>query len=192
MKNLSPLEKARLARQKNKAAGKTTARKPSYPTWVAPSDFKSHVLEVLVKTDKDGLLAPAIKCVRYRGQFDPHCDPRKKWVVNDYDPTTCLGVLSRLSMVTFVTNQAKRLPANTMFRIVLRIGMSKTKGNILTCTFKEVARIAKLKSGKKKAVAYDKKDPIYRKFRRANRILPAAFATCLMPPKKTRSRTAEE
>ena len=188
-KQLSPLEKARLAKAKNK--GKP-ARKATYPTWKAPVDFKSHVLEILVKTDKDGLLAPVIRLTRYRGQFDPNADPRKKWVVNEYDMPTCMGVLSRLSMVTFVNSMAKRLPANTKFRIVIRVGMSKARGNVLTCSFKQIDQIDRKPNGKAKITPLDKKDPIYRKFRKAGRLLPAAFVNVLMPPKRTRQKKAEE
>lgn len=187
-KQLTPLEKARLAKKN----GSTNRARPTYPTWKAPVDFKSHILEVVVKTDKDGLLGPAIRLTRYKGQFDPNCDPRKKWIVNEYDTTTCMGVLSRLSMVTFVTNQAKRLPPLTKFRIVMRVSMSKAKGDIITITFKEVAQFKESKTGRVKAIVLDKKDPIYRKFRKSARLLPSAFAKVLMPPKKGRSTKAEE
>lgn len=175
---------------KAKPAPKREVKMPSYPVWTAPADFKPHLLEIVVKTDKDGLLGPGINITRYRGQITD--DPRKKWNVAEYDLQAVLGVLSRLSMTTYVTNVAKRLPANTRFRIVVRVSMSRAKQNMLTCSFKEIDRVVKLKSGKVKVVPYDKKDPIYRKFRKSARILPSAFANCLMPPKKTRQRKQAE
>lgn len=186
-KAVDAMAKARASRAKGT---KRVVKMPSYPTWTAPVDFKPHLLEIVVRTDKDGLLGPGIKVTRYRGQITD--DPRKKWDVAEYDMQTVLGILSRLSMTTYVTNQAKRLPASTRFRIVIRVSMSKAKGNMLTCSFKEVDRVVKLKSGKVKVVPYDKKDPIYRKFRKSARILPSAFANCLMPPKKTRQRKQAE
>lgn len=185
---VAAMAKARAS--KAKAGVKREVKMPSYPVWTAPTDFKPHLLEIHVKTDKDGLLGPAIKVIRYRGQVTD--DPRKKWDVAEYDMQTVIGILSRLSMTTFITNQAKRLPANTRFRILMRVSMSKAKQNMLTCSFKEVSRVAKLKSGKLKVVPYEKRDPIYRRFRRASRILPSAFANCLMPPKKTRQKKVAE
>ena len=185
-KAVAAMAKARASKSKTNKEVKM----PSYPVWTAPADFKPHLLEIVVKTDKDGLLGPAIRVTRYRGQITD--DPRKKWDVAEYDTQTVMGILSRLSMTTFVTNQAKRLPANTRFRIIVRASMSRAKQNMLTCSFKEVSRVAKLKSGKVKVIPYDKKDPVYRKFRKAARILPSAFANCLMPPKKTRERKQAE
>lgn len=185
-KAVAAMAKARASKSKTNKEVKM----PSYPVWTAPADFKPHLLEIVVKTDKDGLLGPAIRVTRYRGQITD--DPRKKWDVAEYDTQTVMGILSRLSMTTFVTNQAKRLPANTRFCIIVRASMSRAKQNMLTCSFKEVSRVAKLKSGKVKVIPYDKKDPVYRKFRKAARILPSAFANCLMPPKKTRERKQAE
>ena len=184
--NVDAMAKARAS----KAGAKREVKMPSYPVWTAPADFKPHLLEIHVRTDKDGLLGPAIKVTRYRGQLTD--DPRKKWDVAEYDMQTVIGILARLSMTTYVTNQTKRLPASTRFRILMRVSMSRAKQNMLTCSFKEVSRVAKLKSGKLKIVPYDKKDPIYRKFRKASRILPSAFANCLMPPKKTRQKAVAE
>src|SRR5271168_5226300 len=66
-KDMTPLEKARAARAagggvKKKATAKP-ARKP-LPTFDAPADFKSHFLEVSLRTEKDGLLASQIKATR--------------------------------------------------------------------------------------------------------------------------------
>src|SRR5271156_4380783 len=71
-KDMTPLEKARAARAagggvKKKATAKP-ARKP-LPTFDAPADFKSHFLEVSLRTEKDGLLASQIKATRYQGRF---------------------------------------------------------------------------------------------------------------------------
>ena len=53
--------------------------------------------------------------------------------------------------------------------------------------------LAKMKSGRIKETEIDKKDPVYRRFRKAGRLLPSAFSKVLMPPKiERRSKKAEE
>ena len=184
-KELTPLEKARLARASGKTSGKAKKKK-AIPTWKAPEDFKPHFLEVVVKTDKDGLLANAIKATRYQGRYDPQADDKKKFDLMSYDMPTTLGILSRLSMTTYHSNVAKRLPPKTTFKILLRI-TKKAKDGTLGVAFKEISFGQKSeKTGRVKAVALDKKDPQYRMFRKSNRIMPSAFQTVLMPPKKVR------
>ena len=188
-KTLSPaLQKALEARRNGTA--KPRVRKP-IPTWQSPSDFKPHFLEILVRTEKDGLLSPDCKVIRYQGRYDPEADERKKFLVNSYDMRTVQGILSRLSMVTFINNANKRLPANKTFRVILRVG--KRKDNTITVSYRGLIRLAKLKSGRIKEVPLEKKDPVYRRFRKAGRLLPAAFSKVLQPPKVSRrSRKAEE
>lgn len=188
-KELSPaLQKALAARR----SGTATPRvKKPVPTWEAPADFKPHFLEVLVRVDKDGLLCPDCKVIRYKGRYDPEADERKKFLVNTYDPRTVQGILSRLSMVTFINSVAKRFPAGKTFRLILRVG--KKKDGALTVGYKGISMVTKLKSGRVKEDALEKKDPIYRRFRKAGRLLPAAFSKVLMPPKVERkSKKAEE
>lgn len=142
-------------------------------------------MTVLLKTEKDGLLSNGIKATRYQGRYDPEADEKKKFDVGTYDPKTVAGVLSRFSMTTFVTNAAKRLPANTLYQILLRVNRKSADGSI-SIIFKGMDVMEKNKKGRIVANALDKKDPVYRKFRKATRILPAAFKTVLMPPKRVR------
>ena len=188
-KPMSPIEKALAARRNGTA--KPRAPRAPIPTWSAPADFKPHFLEVLVRTDKDGLLSPDCKVIRYKGRYDPEVDERKKFVVNTYDPRTVQGILSRLSMVTFINSAAKRFPANKTFRLIFRVG--KKKDGALSVLYKGITMIIKLKSGRTKEEDLEKKDPVYRRFRKAGRLLPAAFSKVLMPPKvERRSKKAEE
>lgn len=81
-----------------------------------------------------------------------------------------------------------RLPANTAFYILLRIGR-RTADNVLTVGLKHIQQTVKLeKNGVKKVVKrdLDKKDPAYRLIMGAKRFLPAAFKDVLLPPKRTR------
>jgi hypothetical protein len=193
--------------KKKGVARKTGAARKPLPTWQAPADFKPHFLEISVRTEKDGLLGSAIKGTRYVGRYDPEAEDKKKFDVGAYDQDTLLGVLSRLSAVTFkATNDKKfpvevkgrtevkgamRLPANTSFRIVLRVNKKAADGSI-SIVFKSVEQSVKnAKTGRPKAVLLDKRDPVYRAFRKVNRILPAAFKAVLMPPKRTRGRNVE-
>jgi len=190
-KDMSPLEKARLARA-NGTSKKSKSKKKVLPTFKAPEDFKPHFLEVLIKTEKDGLLSSLIKATRYQGRYDPNVDDKKKADLGSYDPRTLAAILSRLSMTSYVTNPVKRLPPNTTFKVLLRI-TKKSKDGTIGAAFKEIW-IAKKneKSGKIKAVSLDKKDPMYRLIRKASRILPAAFKDVLMPPKKVRGQKVKK
>jgi hypothetical protein len=184
-KDLTPLEKARLARASGKGKAKSK-KKNALPIFKAPEDFKPHFLEVLIKTDKDGLLSNAIKATRYQGRYDPQADDKKKADLGSYDPATLLGILSRLSMTTFVTNVTKRLPANKTYKILMRVN-KKSADDSISVAIKTISVAEKSKkTGRVKAVEMDKKDPEYRKIRKASRILPAAFKNVLMPPKRVR------
>ena len=197
--DLTPLEKARIAKAKNAAAAKKTGAKPGVkakagakpvrkpiPTWKAPADFKPFFLSVLVKTEKDGLLASAIRATRYVGRYDPQAPDKKKFDLASYDQSTLQGLLSRLSMTTYATNALRRLPANTTFKILLRVNR-KSKDGMLSIIFKEISvAVTSKKTGRVIAQVLDKKDPQYRIFRKSARILPAAFKNVLMPPKRVR------
>lgn len=187
-KDLTPLEKARIAKANGTGGkGKSKAKaKKLLPLFKAPEDFKPHFLEVLVKTEKDGLLSNLIKATRYVGRYDPQAPDKKKIDLGSYDPTTLIGLISRLSMTTYTSNVAKRLPANTTYKILLRVNR-KSKDGSLSIAFKMISvGVKSAKTGRIKAVELDKKDPQYRLFRKCSRILPAAFKTVLMPPKKVR------
>lgn len=188
---LTGLEKLKAKRAAEKAEAKKTGKKPAkkkktaLPTFKAPEDFKPHFVTVMMKTEKDGLLSNAIRMTRYQGRYDPEADDKKKFDVGTYDQKTVQGVLSRFSMTTFATNAAKRLPAGTVFQALLRVNRKSADGSI-SIIFKGLAQMEKNKKGRIVANDLDKKDPIYRKFRKATRILPAAFKEVLMPPKRTR------
>lgn len=185
-KELTPLEKARLAKKGGKSKDGKKKKKNALPIFKAPEEFKPHFVTVLMKTEKDGLLSSSIRMTRYQGRYDPEADEKKKFDVMTYDPKTVLGVLSRFSMTTFATNAAKRLPANTVFQALLRVNKKSADGSI-SVGFKGLTQLVKSeKTGRTKMVEIDKKDPTYRKFRKASRILPAAFKEVLMPPKRTR------
>jgi hypothetical protein len=86
----------------------------------------------------------------------------------------------------------KRLPANTVYKLVLRINRKSADGS-LSILFKGISVAQKSeKTGRTIAKELDKKDPQYRMFRKSARILPAAFKDCYMPPKRVRGVKVKE
>lgn len=188
---LSSLEKLKLKRKAEKEAAAKSGKKPAkkknaLPLFKAPEDFKPHFVTVLMKTEKDGLLSKKVRMTRYKGRYDPEADDKKKFDVGTYDPATVQGVLARFAMTTFATGVPKRLPANTVFQALLRVNKKSADGS-LSVLFKglEIA-VKSEKTGRTKLKALDKKDPMYRKFRKAVRIMPPAFIDVLEPPKRER------
>lgn len=213
---MSPGERLAAAR-KAKAAGGPAAKKTARPArkplpmWAAPADFKPHFVEVTVRTEKDGLLGNAIKAIRVNGRYDledpSNIDERKKFDMAGYDKLTLIGIQARIAAVTFkATNDKKfpvdpkgrtevkgamRLPANTTFRLVLRV--NKKKEGHLAVLIKQILQAVKsAKTGNIKAVPLDKKDPVYRSLRKSLRFLPAAFKDVQMPPAKRRGKKTED
>lgn len=187
-KTLSPLEKARLAKAKGGKGdkkGKGKPKKNALPTFDAPEDFKPAFFTVKLKVEKDGLLGNAIQMTRYQGRYDPEADDKKKFDVATYDQKTVQGVLARFAGVTFITNATKRIPAG-VYEILLRVNRKSADGS-LSVLFKGMGQLVRgKKAGVVKVEPLDKTDPVYRRFRKAARILPAAFKDVQMPPKRTR------
>lgn len=184
------------AKKKKVGAGKNGDKKPArkktaLPTFKAPEDFKPHFIAVLMKVEKDGLLSSSIRATRYQGRYDPEADDKKKFDIGTYDPKTVNGILSRFSMTTFATNAAKRLPAGAVFQALIRVNRKAADGS-LSVLFKGLEQAEKNKKGRMVMKALDKKDPIYRKFRKASRILPSAFKDVIAPPKRTRGANKKE
>lgn len=146
---------------------------------------------VLVKTDKDGLLSNAIRATRYQGRYDPDAPEKKKFDLASYDQPTVQGILGRLSGATYVTNVDKRLPKNRVFSLQLRV-IKKAKDNSLAVSFKSISYKEKNKKGRVVDIELDKKDPLYRKIRKASRTLPGAFKDTINPPKRVRGKVVDK
>lgn len=207
------VKKAKVNPISKKAPAKTasaTARpaRAPLPQFEAPSDFKSHFVEVRFKTELDGLVATHMKLLHVKGRYnfeDPsQIDEKKISEVNKYSPQTVWGVASRLGGVTYKpTNDKKydvnpakrvaakgsqRLPASTMFAMILRVNR-RSKDGTISVLVKAVYQIAaSKKSGVVKRILLTKEDPVYRLIRKCARVMPAAFTDVLMPPKRTRRR----
>jgi hypothetical protein len=201
---LTPLQKAQLARKNGTA--KPSTKKP-LPLFKAPADFKPHFVEVVFRTEADGLLGNAIKCVRYVGRYDPNAEDKKKRDMAVYDWKTMIGVQARFAGVTFKpTNDKKypvsidkraglkgsmRLPASTSFKVLLRVNRRKADES-LSVIVKNVWQAVKNDAGRVTSKELVKDDPVYRMIRRVARLMPAAFKDVQQPPllREMRKRAA--
>lgn len=212
-KPLTPLEKARAARAANKAGSGKAApdaptRKP-LPTVAAPADFKPHFVEVVFRTEADGLLGADIKATRYQGRYDPDSDDRKKKrEMLAYDPQTVIGIQARFAAFVYkATNDKKysidpkkrvtqtgahRLPPSTVFVVLVRV-RKNAEDNIGTSIKQVWQRVKSQKTGRVIALELDgKTDPAARMIKRAGRFLPQAFKNVQAPPALTRRRKGDD
>ena len=172
---------------KKPAARKAPAKKI---TFQAPSDFKPCFIEVMFKMGKDGLAGPQFKVTRVRGRWDN--PDAKRFDMLEYDAQTAMALMCRLNGRFFAPNIVRRLPANSSFKLILRVG-KRTADNTLMASVKEAARLIVKEGAKPKWKWYeDKKDPIYRKLRSANRFLAGAFTKIQLPPSGRQKKTTEE
>lgn len=189
--NLSPLEKARLARL-NGTAPKKPVKKINYQSnadakakFTAPGDFKACFYEVTLKTEADGLLGSKITAKRIQGSYEKAPDKNRR-PVHKFDPRTLMGIAARIGAATFVSKETNRLPANAVFVLVLRVGPNKD-GHIRVGLKHIQGQVTK--NSVSRMVQLDKAHPIYRRLRRAVKYLPGAFITAIQPPKLGRGET---
>ena len=151
--------------EKVKKKGKKKKRKPAKKFFYeAPENFKPFFAHLFVQTGKDGLIQ-TVDVVRFKGRPD---NPKAKQVkLSETDPETLASVAARLAGPTYKPNIAKRLPTNTSFRMLVRVGASDDN---LRFGVKEI--LAK-KGSKKKRLG--KKHPWWRLLRKCSRTMPAAF-----------------
>lgn len=160
-----------LTAAEKKARLAAAAERAALVTHAAPEDFKSLTFSLKFRTLHDGTIDPKVKCDAIKGRWD-NPDARRVDMML-YDPITVIGIVSRLSAVTYASNVARRLPPDAAFGIVGRAGANKD-GNIIF-GLRYAAQAAK-KGNKTVWVPFeDKADPIYRKLRRATRLLRGAF-----------------
>jgi hypothetical protein len=184
-KELSPLEKARIAKASGKGGkAKAKSKRKPLPLFKAPEDFKPAFFTVMMRVEKDGLLGSGIRMTRFQGRYDPEADEKKKFDVAAYDMKTVIGVQARFAAVTFINNAEKRI-APGVYQVLLRVNRKSADGS-LSVLFKGMGIMEKNKKGRVVLNDMDKTDPVYRRFRKAARLLPAAFKEMVMPPKRTR------
>lgn len=169
-KELTPIQKAQLARAANKGKkGKAKAKKKGLPVFKAPEGFKPFFMKVSVMVDKDGLISD-MRATRVKGGIGNIDDEKKIVDMMKWDQDTIRRLLARYTAVAFVRNEAKRLPQGTA-TMIMRVSANRDTG-ALKVAIKDI----KFKEGKDgKSKALDKKDPKYRLLRKPARFLPAAF-----------------
>jgi hypothetical protein len=203
---LTPPE-GRSARASVKAAPSVV--RTTLPAVPAPADFKPHFVEVVFRTEADGLLACDMKATRYQGRYEPDSDDRKKKRdMSTYDYPTMIGIQARFAAKVYkATNDKKyspnpkvrateagshRLPPNTVFVVLVRV--RKNAEDNLGASVKQVwQRVKHPKTGRVVALELDSKtDPVARLIRSTGRFLPQAFKNVQQPPALARKRKSDE
>jgi hypothetical protein len=164
VKDMTPLEKARLARASGK--GKKSKKKARL-TFKAPADMKPISLKADLVFGKDGHLTQT-RFTSIKGKVG--ADTAKTIDLGDYDQQTQNMVIARLAGPIFIRGEKKRLPGGLMVQALFRVGKSAKTGAV-TVGLKEV----KAKLPEKKAKVLAKKDAMYRAIRKAARPMEAAF-----------------
>lgn len=164
-KELSPLEKARLARASGK--GKKKSKKKNVIVFKAPEDFKPFFLRASVMIDRDGIITD-MKATRVKGSITN--ENAKTVDLGLWDPDTLRKLLGRYTALAFVRNEAKRLPPG-LATLVMRVSASRDNG-ALKVSLKDI-KFREGKDGKLKTL--DKKDAKYRLLRKPARFLAPAF-----------------
>ncbi len=166
-KELTPLEKARIARASGKGKKKKAGKKAGH-TFKAPEEVKSFFLNLQVKIDKDGIVGD-MKATRIKGS--PTNENAKKVDLGLHDPDTLRRLTARYCGKAFIGNESKRLPGNSLASLLMRVSISSADKTI-KCSFKDI----KFKEGKEgKLKKLDKKDAKYRNLRKPARFLASAF-----------------
>lgn len=196
---------------------KLTTFKPQREyVWEVPADFTPFFLEVIFRTDDDGMLNlhNEFKVNHHKGRYDD--DEKKKRDMWEYDPTTVASIFTRLGMATYHAtgkisvskagvSTPKRLEPNTVYKLVYRIQAKqnsfaedpKSAAKILGAALQKVWMSVRVKDKttgkvKRKAVELGRKDPYFRMLLRANKFLPPAFKAVLQPPKRSRRKADDE
>lgn len=143
----------------------------------APSDFRAAYFELKMVVQHDGMISPNARLERIKGSWD---NPEaKRYNLAEYDVPTLVGVVSRLQASCYSSNVTRRLPAGSKFGVYLRCSANKETGLMNV----SVKAAYELKGEKNKKVWFeDRANPVYRKIRRAARLLRGAFVKVQLPP----------
>jgi hypothetical protein len=165
-KDLTPLEKARIARASGKGGKKKKAKK-NVMVFKAPEGTKPFFIKTQIAYGKDGLFTD-MKAVRIKGNAkNPDA---KKVDLGLWDPDTLRKMAIRFAGASFVRNEAKRLPANTVANALFRVGVNR-EDQAIKVALKEV----RVKNAAGKVKTLEKKDPMYRAHRKPVKFMAAAF-----------------
>lgn len=165
-KELSPLEKARLARAAGGGATKKKAKKKKIE-FKAPEGEKPFFVRVGIAFDRDGLITD-MSATRVKG--NPQNENSKTVSLAEWDPDTLRRLSTRYAGPLFVRNEQKRLGAKSQAQLLIRVAINRE-----TRFIKVSLKSAKFKVEDKKAKTLEKKDPVYRALRKPMAFLAPAF-----------------
>lgn len=170
------------------AAKKTAVARPPKLLFDAPADMKPAFFEFEFTTGTDGLMIPeSVQMARVKGKWDNADAPR--FDMREYDAATLVATATRIAAVTFAPNVAKRLPANTAFLLIIRASKNSAT-NALNAAIRfgrhADASQAKLKWKWFEDPKQEVWGPVWRRLKRASRLLPSAFVSVQLPPSKRR------
>lgn len=166
-KDMTPLEKARLAKKNGTSKAKPSKAKAKKIEFKAPEGEKPFFVKMAIAIDRDGLFTD-LKAVRVKG--NPEKDTAQTVDLATWDPNTLRRLGIRYAGPAFIRNVAKRLDAKSQAQVLLRVSI-KTDTRVIKCAVKTVK--FKLDGGKAKTL--DKKDPVYRALRKPAAFLAPAF-----------------
>ncbi len=164
-KELSPLEKARLARAAGGGSKKKAKKKKL--EFKAPEGEKPFFLRVGIAFDRDGLITD-MSATRVKG--NPDNENSKSVSLADWDPNTLRRLATRYAGPAFIRNEQKRLGAKAQAQLLVRVAINRE-----TRFIKVSLKTAKFKVEDKKAKTLEKKDPVYRALRKPMAFLAPAF-----------------
>lgn len=164
-KELSPLEKARLARAAGGGSKKKAKKKKI--EFKAPEGEKPFFLRVGIAFDRDGLITD-MSATRVKG--NPDNENSKSVSLADWDPNTLRRLATRYAGPAFIRNEQKRLGAKAQAQLLVRVAINRE-----TRFIKVSLKTAKFKVEDKKAKTLEKKDPVYRALRKPMAFLAPAF-----------------
>lgn len=176
------------ARRAAPAKRSSSARKPIL--WKAPGDYKRSLYEVDFVTEKDGLLGSKIRAQKIDGTYDK-APENKRRMLTTFDTPTMVGIVARLGAAIYHSNPDKRLPPNTMFRVLYGVGV-KSDNNALTANIKAIWIGEKKATGRMVQVELDRKDPMFRLIRKSTKFITGAFADARQIPKPVRGKARQD
>lgn len=177
--------------KKKEGSSKTKTKKAKKILFKAPEDFKPSFFEVMFETLRDGCIrGSTFSALRVKGKWDNADNPR--YDLAEYDAGTSLAIATRISAAAHAANVLKRLPPKEKFGLVLRVNKRSADGS-LAVSLKGARQLVVGKNDKLKWKWFeDKKDPTYRKIRKAIKLLPSAFVEVKLPPKGKRKGKKDE
>lgn len=193
----APVKKGPFGRPAGAASGakKKAVKRAPLPSFKAPADMKPCFIEFDFKTAKDGLVGPGMNISRVKGGWalkDEDGKPKnRRYNMFEYDPKTAAALISRFCTPMWKTKIDKRLPGNTTFRVIFRVGVKKDS-DVLRATIAAVFQVKEIKGKNRLVKLEDSTDVNRRLIRRVGKYLPGALTSMQLPPVGRAKKEEEE